>query len=119
MRRESAACRASRDRSGGASPAVKADGWRASTPPRGRLPARLRLGAGQLKRARTGQPGIYETDRHRRDVPQARRGLLTHREGAGGDDCLSGRGTLSVDLTDLTDLFGTGGPRVEGRAGKV
>lgn len=72
-----------------------------------RLPIRFYLVAGQFETGRAGQPGIFETNRHLRDVLQAKGYVVTHREVAGGHDYLSWRGTLS---DGLIDLIGAGAP---------
>ncbi|CAB3701474.1 hypothetical protein LMG3458_02682 [Achromobacter deleyi] len=69
------------------------------------LPVRFYLVAGLFEMGRAGQPGIVETNRHLRDVLQAKGYRVTHEEVAGGHDYLSWRGTLS---DGLIDLIGTG-----------
>lgn len=69
------------------------------------LPVRFYLVAGLFEMGRAGQPGIVETNRHLRDVLQAKGYRVTHQEVAGGHDYLSWRGTLS---DGLIDLIGTG-----------
>ena len=66
---------------------------------------RFYLVAGLFEMGRAGQPGIVETNRHLRDVLQAKGYRVTHQEVAGGHDYLSWRGTLS---DGLIDLIGTG-----------
>ncbi|CUJ19249.1 Ferric enterobactin esterase [Achromobacter xylosoxidans] len=66
-----------------------------------KLPIRFYLVAGRFETGRAGQPGIFETNRHLRDVLRAKGYVVTHQEVAGGHDYLSWRGTLSDGLIDL------------------
>ncbi|MET1077066.1 MAG: enterochelin esterase [Pseudomonas sp.] len=65
-----------------------------------RLPVRFYLEAG-LFEAGNGQLGILETNRHLRDVLQAKGYQVHHREWASGHDYLNWRGTLAEGLLAL------------------
>lgn len=66
-----------------------------------RLPLRFFLAAGLFETSRSGSDGILETNRHLRDVLQARGYPVQHREYAAGHDYLVWRGVLADGLLAL------------------